>query len=255
MYCRRCGKEMGESDAFCPQCGTKAANDRPRSSSELKVPKIHEILNHSRIARLGGVKWHFCAGILLFAVCTLLAGKEMILFEYDVWYYGDSVSVGLLEEYSFLRFLYRAAYFAALAWAVYPMIRDEEWQKHHLMPVLVVAVLGIALVGITLLSGVDAVGTAGKTNGLSSWDWVDITIGLTTEGWIFLVASIMAVVLLYKTSKEIVSEQTQYRQRAEEERLCADSENGVKTHVRCPHCGRVQKSVSSFCEECFSSLV
>ena len=42
MFCRKCGKEVGDSDAFCPACGyaasaALAASPRPASTSAVKV--------------------------------------------------------------------------------------------------------------------------------------------------------------------------------------------------------------------------
>lgn len=262
MYCRKCGKEMGERDAFCPRCGEKVVGGSPMTMRGLKAPTVSGILSNSRIARLGAMKWYFFVGTFLLLVCALLAGKEMIMFKYDVWIYGDSMSVGLLEGYDFLRFVFRAVYFAAVIWAAYPIVKDEEWKKHHLMPAFAISIIGLGVFGITLLSGFDVVGSAGGGwsgdvyygSGTSSWDWIDVTIGLTNAGWIFLASSAVSAVLMYKVSRNIMGEQTYYQEKMAEDILCETSERGVKTHVRCPHCGRIQKSVSSFCEECYEPL-
>ena len=32
MYCQKCGKQLGDEDSFCPNCGEKVRFDRTNSS-------------------------------------------------------------------------------------------------------------------------------------------------------------------------------------------------------------------------------
>lgn len=261
MYCRKCGTAVRTGDVFCPQCGARTMGESPTLKKGLT--SIYErLLNDPRVARLGDAKGVFFAGLFLMMVCALISGKEMLTFSYDVRFYDDVVYVALLEGYKFPRLLFRIAYFASIAWAVYPVVKNINIERWHLLPAAAVALVGVALLGITVLSGFETVTSyfpGGEYNGVyyhgsALWDWVDVSIGMTWEGYVFLLSSVAALLLMYKASKATPEAQKNYLQKQAEEKLFLKAENGTNNHVRCPYCGRIQKSVSSFCEECYEPL-
>ena len=81
MFCTYCGRELKADEKFCPQCGGGIVNCASAAASTQKTQKIGGLLNQSRIARLGAIKWYFISGIMLMLVNAFLSGKEMVLFE------------------------------------------------------------------------------------------------------------------------------------------------------------------------------
>jgi len=102
-YCRKCGAEISDEDAFCPSCGAPAGKGARRrseksekeekgeekSEKEEKEGEKHEKGEHDRSAPLVG------GGIIILLGTLLLLTDADIIGESDIWAYF-LIGIGLI---------------------------------------------------------------------------------------------------------------------------------------------------------------
>lgn len=201
MFCSKCGKELKGSDSFCPNCGAKVGGGR----REINIGKVGEklrsmipsgsALSQNRLNALGSMKPWFFAAIALLILCCVLIGKNMLSVEVEVLFYSETLEIGLFEDRKGLNVIAVIGYILAVGVMLLPVLENDDWKKIHLLPALIMPVLGLAWFGITAMSGGEI---------LAEYeDYADISVGVTTSGWFFLITSVLTVIAAVKNYKEI----------------------------------------------------
>lgn len=201
MYCRKCGKEMGENDAFCPQCGEGVENRKVFPVATVRdgfrAIRLPESFS-DRMYRLGEIKVYFFVALLAQLACVFLVGMEMISFEVSAWYWDESMSISIFEDKKLILFLFRAGYFAAAVMMLLPLFSNEDWKSYDFFLGRGMPIAGLIWFAIVLLRGGEMLPDSSEY-----YDIVDVTINLEAAAWIFLGLSVVALLLTHKVWKEI----------------------------------------------------
>ena len=101
MYCKKCGKEIGNNDAFCPGCGTKQAPTYKEVFVRNGIPEQDFIANINK-----WFQWHpkaaniTCRFVLDTAICLLANKYDLNTFEieYELFKNDNENQYGLVKE-------------------------------------------------------------------------------------------------------------------------------------------------------------
>lgn len=192
MFCSKCGKELKETDGFCPRCGSKVGG-KPQPEPQTKPA-----------ARIGGLQGH--AGVYLTALVCLII--SLVFLGHDMY----ELTIDKMEEFEegFTMFedtevwqpLLTVGYLAAMAAMLWPVIVGQPFSKGHFALGTWVPVVSVGRFAYVLLT---VKGKIADEDGMEEiMEAFGIELGLTDEAWVFLAISVLTVILCVRAGRDIL---------------------------------------------------
>ncbi len=201
MFCIKCGNELKEGEAYCPKCGTKVGSTGSSSISFGQIAgsvqeKINQVSGKSvldkicnNLSHLGKGKREYFISIALLVVSMVLILKPMMEISGP---FGISEEFSMFEKHEGLKSLAFVGYIAAVAFAIYPVLRPNKWDGKFFLPAKIVTGILLACFVVILVRALQMMSQYSDYS-----DYVSINFSLTFSGWAFLISSIANEIVLY----------------------------------------------------------
>lgn len=190
MFCPVCGNRLQENESFCSKCGAKI--DASQSSEYVNVGQ--KILKNFRnsLKAIQQIRLSYFGGIVLLFIGVFLLGSEKLQISYSRL--GIiSRSFTMFEDHDTWRTVFTLGYLAAVIAILLPLFTAKPWCKWNFLPGILIPLAAPAYVLVGLFQTWSKYREYAGADGLS--------IALTSNGWIFLLSSLVAALLAYCTSK------------------------------------------------------
>ena len=197
MYCSKCGKEVKNTDGYCPNCGAKIGS----SGMGLNLSADTRDFVHQVLKKLKAAPKIYYASILLLILCAFLIGNSMFQVSYKL-FTAYSYEMTMFESKESWETVFILGYAAAILVLLYPMLLEKEWKTWQFIP-------GIVVPGTSLIWFFAVLIKAASGTDLGAYsdfaDALNFSAGLTPNAILFLLASIGAAAMTYLSRNAVMN--------------------------------------------------
>lgn len=149
----------------------------------------------------------YYGGIILLVASIFLIGNKM--FDVSVTFLiTKTMEIALFEDNEALKMIFYVGYITAAAVMLIPACQSKEWHYSYFVAGITMPLLSVAFFVIKLFRTKEEM-----KNGEYAllMELADVDIQFTGNAWAFLIVSLVAVILVAKSSKDLVNAQNFYR--------------------------------------------
>lgn len=203
MYCVKCGNELREKEQFCSNCGTKVGYVPNRmnlnfSTDDIKN-KFTEMKSNfvSSVADTGKNKVLLLANIALLLISFIFSLTET--FKVDA-ILGINESMSMFDDMQGVKAFFIFGYLLSISSIFIPLLFKKSWKPKFFLPAKVVTIASTGWFFLLLITGLEEV----KSSEFSSM----AEFAPTPAGWIFLIATLCAIILSFKLALDFKKQNT-----------------------------------------------
>ncbi len=189
MYCKKCGKELSAGENYCSQCGTKTGN----TTISLNLDGLSTVRKRiNRMKDTDGLKW-YASSLAFLLLDLLIIGTAMFEASYTI-FLTKSVEVTLFEKSEALKVLFMLGYLVSIVLILYPVLFNRDLKGIYFNAGMLMSILSLVLFAAMYFSVKELVLT-GEYAQLT--EYVNFSIKLTENAWLFLVSEVLACICTY----------------------------------------------------------
>lgn len=189
VYCAKCGKEISDSNGYCPYCGTKSgkAIDSQQITSQV-------------MQRLSTVSPKYYLAMLCQMISIFLIGSSMFQISAEL-FTSYTYEMTMFEGKETWKILFIIGYLVAALAMTPPIFVAGRWKHWNFVPGMVVPIFALIWMFSVLVVSLNSVDLGAYKEFA---DALDISASLTANAWFFMLISAGGAAFSYLSMNELM---------------------------------------------------